>query len=278
MDNKTVDIKKVDDTHFTIEVPSLEAKVQLSMYITMMGSSQTFDITFDESTVKFLSSNENPSDEENNDLSNGSNSGVNNGSSSNGSNNGGNDNSSSNDEEVKDEVAKGKLYTIKNEVIYDNQTGYDMVRKYLNETSKIEEIDGKKYLTLTFTGVEFVKNHKVYVNGTLVDYTVPSKTSESISIRFEIKDLNDDIKVQLVVVPMGNRTVEFGVKLLEDTLKLVGEFSVEGDAIVGDTTQEDTTEGDDTLPQTGSAFGSEMLLGLGGLLTASGALLRRKRK
>ena len=283
VDNKTVEIKKVDDNHFTVEVPSLDAKLQLSMYITMMGSSQVFDITFDESTVKLLSSTENPSDEENNDSSsNGSNNGGNN-NSSNGSSNNGNNNSSSNDEEVKDEVVKGKLYTIKNEVIYDNQTGYDMVRRYLNETSKIEEIDGKKYLTLTFTGVEFMKDHKVYVNGTLIDYTVASKTSESISIRFEIQDINDDIKVQLVVVPMGNRTVEFGVKLLEDTLELVGEFDVEGDSIVGDTIQGDITEGntnggDDTLPQTGSAFGSEILLGLGGLLAASGALLRRKRK
>ena len=53
-----------------------------------------------------------------------------------------------------------------------------------------------------------------------------------------------------------------GIKLLEDTLTFVKDFEVENGS----------------LPQTGSAFGSEMLLGLGGLLTASGALLRRKRK
>ena len=41
---------------------------------------------------------------------------------------------------------------------------------------------------------------------------------------------------------------------------------------------EENTDVNGSLPQTGSAFGSEMLLGLGGLLTASGALLRRKRK
>ncbi len=59
-----------------------------------------------------------------------------------------------------------------------------------------------------------------------------------------------------------NATVTYGVKLLEDTLTFVKDFTVENGR----------------LPQTGSAFGSEMLLGLGGLLTASGALLRRKRK
>lgn len=32
-----------------------------------------------------------------------------------------------------------------------------MARKYLNSTSKVEEIDGQKYVTLTFTGSEFMK-------------------------------------------------------------------------------------------------------------------------
>ena len=40
-----------------------------------------------------------------------------------------------------------------------------MARKYLNSTSKVEEIDGKYYVTLTFTGAEFMQNHVIYVNG-----------------------------------------------------------------------------------------------------------------
>ena len=126
-----------------------------------------------------------------------------------------------------------------------------------------------------------MKDHKVYVNGKLVNHTVVSKTSDSISIRFEISDINDDIQVQLFVVPM-NKTVKFGVELLEDTLKFVKEYplgDVEG-SVDGSVEEngEENTDVNGSLPQTGSAFGSEMLLGLGGLLTASGALLRRKRK
>ena len=150
---------------------------------------------------------------------------------------------------------------MKNEVLSDNATGKSMARKYLNSTTKIEEVNGKMYATLTFTGVDLMNNHKIYVNGSLVNHTITSKTSSAVSIRFAIPNVNADIKVQVHVVPM-NSTVTFGVKLLKDTLTFVKDFTVENGS----------------LPQTGSAFGSEMLLGFGGLLTASGALLRRKRK
>ena len=271
----SVEIKKVDDNHFTIEVPNLDTKIELSMYITMMGSNQTFDITFDKSTVKLISSTDKPSNDSN----------TNNNGSSDSNNNSNNSGSSSDDNtSSEDTVVEGtmvKEYTIKNEVLYDNEVGYNMVRQYLNENTKIEKIDDKMYATLTFTGVDLMKDHKVYVNGKLVNHTVVSKTSDSISIRFEISDINDDIQVQLFVVPM-NKTVKFGVELLEDTLKFVKEYplgDVEG-SVDGSVEEngEENTDVNGSLPQTGSAFGSEMLLGLGGLLTASGALLRRKRK
>ena len=51
-------------------------------------------------------------------------------------------------------------------------------------------------------------------------------------------------------------------KFSTDTLTFVKDFEVQNGK----------------LPQTGSAFGSEMILGFGGLLTASGVLLRKKRK
>ena len=269
----SVEIKKVDDNHFTIEVPNLDTKIELSMYITMMGSNQTFDITFDKNTVKLISSTDKPSNDSNNNGSSNSNNNSNNSGSSS------DDNTSSEDTVVEGTMVKE--YTIKNEVLYDNEVGYSMVRQYLNENTKIEKIDDKMYATLTFTGVDLMKDHKVYVNGKLVNHTVVSKTSDSISIRFEISDINDDIQVQLFVVPM-NKTVKFGVELLEDTLKFVKEYplgDVEG-SVDGSVEEngEENTDVNGSLPQTGSAFGSEMLLGLGGLLTASGALLRRKRK
>ena len=260
VNNKSVNFTKnvidKDTVELTVEVPNLNAKITMGMYVNAMGQTVSFGVTFDKDSLKFISSNEEPTIPDSNNES------INNSVTNNSTNNESTDTTNESiNTTVENNVVKGKLYTIKNEIISDNATGKAMARKYLNSTTKIEEVDGKMYATLTFTGVDLMSNHKIYVNGSVVNHTITSKTSSSVSIRFAIPDVNADIKVQVFVVPM-NSTVTFGVKLLEDTLTFVKDFEVENGS----------------LPQTGSAFGSEMLLGLGGLLTASGALLRRKRK
>ena len=256
VNNKTVKFTKNlinnDTVEFVVEVPNLNAKITMGMFVTAMDKTVDFDITFNKESVKFISSNEEPTIPESNSGS--TNNGGSNSSSSNNSTN-------NSDEKVENTTVKGKLYTIKNEIISDSATGKQMARKYTSSTTKIEEIDGKMYATLTFTGVDLMSNHKIYVNGSLVSHTITASSSTSKSIRFAIPNVNADIKVQAYIIPM-NATVTYGIKLLEDTLTFVKDFTVENGS----------------LPQTGSAFGSEMLLGLGGLLTASGALLRRKRK
>ena len=260
VNNKSVNFTKnvidKDTVELTVEVPNVNAKITMGMYVNAMGQTVSFGVTFDKDSLKFISSNEEPTIPDSNNES------INNSVTNNSTNNESTDTTNESiNTTVENNVVKGKLYTIKNEVISDNATGKAMARKYLNSTTKIEEVNGKMYATLTFTGVDLMSNHKIYVNGSVVNHTITSKTSSSVSIRFAIPNVNADIKVQVFVVPM-NSTVTFGVKLLEDTLTFVKDFEVENGS----------------LPQTGSAFGSEMLLGLGGLLTASGALLRRKRK
>ena len=260
VNNKSVNFTKnvidKDTVELTVEVPNVNAKITMGMYVNAMGQTVSFGVTFDKDSLKFISSNEEPTIPDSNNES------INNSVTNNSTNDESTDTTNESiNTTVENNVVKGKLYTIKNEVISDSATGKAMARKYLNSTTKIEEVDGKMYATLTFTGVDLMSNHKIYVNGSVVNHTITSKTSSSVSIRFVIPNVNADIKVQVFVVPM-NSTVTFGVKLLEDTLTFVKDFEVENGS----------------LPQTGSAFGSEMLLGLGGLLTASGALLRRKRK
>ena len=260
VNNKSVNFTKnvidKDTVELTVEVPNVNAKITMGMYVNAMGQTVSFGVTFDKDSLKFISSNEEPTIPDSNNES------INNSVTNNSTNNESTDTTNESiNTTVENNLVKGKLYTIKNEVISDSATGKAMARKYLNSTTKIEEVDGKMYATLTFTGVDLMSNHKIYVNGSVVNHTITSKTSSSVSIRFAIPNVNADIKVQVFVVPM-NSTVTFGVKLLEDTLTFVKDFEVENGS----------------LPQTGSAFGSEMLLGLGGLLTASGALLRRKRK
>lgn len=154
-----------------------------------------------------------------------------------------------------------KVYTIKNEVYHENATGMTMARKYLNSNTEVKEINGKYYVTLTFTGTEFMQNHEIYVNGSKVSHSIVSSTGDSVSIKFTIASLNDAISVKTYVVPMA-RDVEFGVELLLDTMTLVNEYTIEADS----------------LPETGATTSSALALSMGLMAIGSGALLRKKVK
>ena len=276
-----------DTIRITVEIPSLSSKLNISTYVTMMGKNVDFDLKLNQSTLKFVSSNEEAQLPGNN----------NNAGNNNGSNDSNNDSNTGNDNNAGGnitETVKGKLYTIKNEVIHENQTGKEMARKYLNSTSKIEEINGELYLTLTFTGTDLMNNHKFYVNGKSVSYT-SSTSGNSKSYRFRINSLNDDIKVSAFIVPMS-RNVEFGVKLLKDTYTFVKDFDASNDSNNagndsdngnGGSNFDDMMNGggnfegfeDEKLPQTGSVINAESMLMGGSLITALGAFVgRRKRK
>ena len=276
-----------DTIRITVEIPSLSSKLNISTYVTMMGKNVDFNLKLNQSTLKFVSSNEEAQLPGNN----------NNAGNNNGSNDSNNDSNTGNDNNAGGnitETVKGKLYTIKNEVIHENQTGKEMARKYLNSTSKIEEINGELYLTLTFTGTDLMNNHKFYVNGKSVSYT-SSTSGNSKSYRFKINSLNDDIKVSAFIVPMS-RNVEFGVKLLKDTYTFVKDFDASNDSNNagndsdngnGGSNFDDMMNGggnfegfeDEKLPQTGSVINAESMLMGGSLITALGAFVgRRKRK
>lgn len=231
-------------------VGSLEDSIKVSAYVTMMGSNVEFGVDILEDTLTLVT---------NGTTNNGGTTGSTTGGTTSGSNNNSStstENTTTTEEETK--VIKGKLYSIQNTVTHESETGQAMARKYLNSTSKVEEIDGKYYVTLTFTGAEFMQNHEIYVNGKKV--TVTKTTSgDTTNIRFAVSSLSDSIKVKTYVVPMS-REVEFGVTLLEDTLTFIKEYTV------------------DTLPQTGAPIGSGAVAGLGMLLTSAGAVLAKKRK
>lgn len=244
-----------DTIRIKVEIPSLSTKLNISTYVDAMSKTVDFDIKLNESTLKFVSANQEGQLPENNNQ--GTIPGG--GNTSGGSND---SNSGSNDTVVGDTATKGKLYTIQNKVVHQNETGREMARKYLNQTSKVEDIDGQLYLTLTFTGTNLMNNHKFYVNGSLVSHQVTASSSTSKSYRFKISSLKDDIKVSAYIIPMS-RSVEFGVQLLESTYTFVKDIDGSGSS----------------LPQTGSVINAESMLAGGSLITALGAFIgRRKRK
>ena len=144
--------------------------------------------------------------------------------------------SKSNDKTSKKNTAKEsyKEYTIKNEIISDSSVGRKMARKYLNETALLEEVDGVKYITLRFSGMDLMNNIKIKVNDEDIDMELVDEdaTNNVKAYRFKINNINDDIKVYAHIIPM-NMDIDFGVKLLEDTLELVTEYTPEDVTIDG---------------------------------------------
>ncbi|XZM79960.1 NEAT domain-containing protein [Clostridium perfringens] len=238
------------DRTISFEIPSLDADIVVTAFVSVMGRDVSFKTILNKGTLELVSGEDKPAIEEENksEESNGTSS-SNNGSSAN----------EGNSTVTENKVTKGKLYTIENKVVHKSQTGVDMARKYLNKISDLEEIDGKTYLTLTFTGQEFMKDHKITVNGKDANYKFVSKNGDSIKLRFEIPNLDADIKVSLYVIPMG-RNVEFNVELLKDTKKFVKDFTVS------------------SLPQTGSPIGGNSVALLGMAMMGASMFIRKREE
>ena len=238
------------DRTISFEIQSLDADIVVTAFVSVMGRDVSFKTILNKGTLELVSGEDKPAIEEENksEESNGTSS-SNNGSSAN----------EGNSTVTENKVTKGKLYTIENKVVHKSQTGVDMARKYLNKISDLEEIDGKTYLTLTFTGQEFMKDHKITVNGKDANYKVVSKNGDSIKLRFEIPNLDADIKVSLYVIPMG-RNVEFNVELLKDTKKFVKDFTLS------------------SLPQTGSPIGGNSVALLGMAMMGASMFIRKREE
>lgn len=236
--NNTKDIR--------FKVGSVNSKITLSAYITMSDMNISFGVDILENTMQQISKTE-----ANKSLGTAStlavtstNSSKNNNTSST-SGNSSNSDSNSKSSTTGDKTSKSKTennseleeieateyfkkYTIENEVVSDSAVGKMMVKKYLNSTSTLEEIDGKYYLTLTFVGTSAMDNIKIMVNGKEVEYSMKNISDEdkgTSTFKFEIGSVNDEIKMSMLIVPI-NKTIEFGVSLLGDTMTLVEEGEV----------------------------------------------------
>ena len=255
-----VDAEIVESTSSKIAlrfaVESLSDSIKVGTYVIPMGRTIDFDVKMLEDTLTLVDGNvEEDKEEDSTNNSTGNNSSSTNNSTSNSA-----DNKVEEETNVKETVTV-KVYNVQNNVTHHNATGVAMARKYLNSNTEVKEINGKYYVTLTFTGTEFMQNHEIYVNGSKVSHSIVSRTGDSVSIKFTIASLNDAISVKTYVVPMA-RDVEFGVELLLDTMTLVNEYTIEADS----------------LPETGATTSSALALSMGLMAIGSGALLRKKVK
>ncbi|MGL4108416.1 NEAT domain-containing protein [Clostridium sp. LP20] len=244
----------------SLEIPSLDSKIEVGVFVTMMNRYTNFETILLQDTLTKVDSSD---DEVTGPSTGGSDSGNGSNGSNGGSGNtsGGTTNGTISEVNTEPEVVvvEGKLYTIKNKVTHSNPTGQAMARQYLNESSSLEEIEGKYYLTLTFTGMDYMSNHKFTIDGKEVSARATKVDDKTTKYRFQIPSLDATISVSTYVAPMG-RNVDFDVTLLKDTKTFVKEFTVE------------------KLPQTGGVLGSNLLLGMGTVMLGAAGVLKRKNK
>ncbi|MDQ0150953.1 NEAT domain-containing protein [Eubacterium multiforme] len=249
------------------EVPSLNSKIVVSAFVTAMNKDVSFQTILKEDTLKKINSSEGSTNkpEENKD-----NTSKNENKQNNKTENKSSSTKADKGNDKREEVIKGKLYTIKNKVTHKSQTGIDMARKNLDSTSQIEEVNGKTYLTLTFTGGQYMKDYEIYVNGNKVNHKITYRNGNITKVRFEIPNLDSKMKVKCFVIPMG-RNVEFGVELLKDTLKFEKEYKVNGNELKNESGISNK------LPATGMDFVGNALAGLGAIgLGALSIISKRK--
>lgn len=244
VDGKEVEVDlNREKAEAVIKVPSINSDIRVSVAVSIMGRTTTFKTSLLENTLTKIddTSTSKPEEEPTNPGTTETKPSV-----------------DENKTEIK--VVKGKLYSITNEVHYQdkNSIGQSMARQYLDKVSYIEEVEGKRYLNLTFSGIEYMSKHRFFVNNQEISYKKVSDDGKKATFRFEIPNLDARIKVKMYVAPMG-RDVEFDVTLNKDTLKFIKEYSVK------------------TLPQTGGMVDSSLLFMLGSTLIGSGAYLRKKK-
>ncbi|MBY7026719.1 NEAT domain-containing protein [Clostridium botulinum] len=241
------DIVNEDKSKKTMEirfkVPSLSNQVVVTSNITAMGRDISFGIKFLESTLELISLEESETNIPSSIIAGtltGTLSGANNNSNGNffgttlqsvldnNSSVGGDSARTLVDNNMISEAKEYfKRYTVNNEVLSNSTIGRTMARKHLNETSIIEEIDGKLYATVIFNSSNSMGNFKIKVNGEDIEHSIVlnDKSNELISLRFPINNINDDIRTYIYIKPM-KMTIDFGIKFLGDTMILIDEGTI----------------------------------------------------
>lgn len=193
----------------------------------------------------------------------------------------------------KEDLASG-LYELKNDVYHEQEIGQNMARTYLNETMQLEILQKGDYrYTIEFSGVEYMKDHRVIVDDKEIDIDVAEETDSTIKIKFDLDSLNSKIKTQIYVDAM-ERDVEFDIIPDFETLELIEEYEVaeeteEVEAVRdGENTDENSNDGFESKSEENASTQNEASLyskykvpivavGLLGIIAVTGFLVKRKK-
>ena len=125
----------------------------------------------------------------------------------------------------KEDLVPG-LYELKNDVYHEQEIGQNMARTYLNKTMELEILQKGDYsYTIEFSGVEYMKDHRILVDDKETDIDIVEETDSNIKIKFDLDSLDSKIKTQIYVDAM-ERDVEFDIIPDFETVKLIEKYEV----------------------------------------------------
>lgn len=132
------------------------------------------------------------------------------------------------------------IYDIKNDVYHEQEIGMSMARQYLSEDMTLEKEDGKWYYIVSFSGTNYMNQHRILIDEKEVEFEVLEENEENhtIKLKFETTKLSPDLSTQIYVDAMG-RDVEFDIIPKEDTLNLVQAIEEPKEEVKAESTSED---------------------------------------
>ena len=140
------------------------------------------------------------------------------------------------------------IYDIKNDVYHEQEIGMSMARQYLSEDMTLEKEDGKWYYIVSFSGTNYMNQHRILIDEKEVEFEVLEENEENhtIKLKFETTKLSPDLSTQIYVDAMG-RDVEFDIIPKEDTLNLVQAIEEPKEEVKAESTSEDKEENSNNL-------------------------------
>lgn len=177
------------------------------------------------------------------------------------------------------EVESG-IYEVQNDVNHESEIGMSMARSYLDPTMKLEIKGGKVYYTIKFSGANYMKDHKISINGENVNLDIINEDNENhtIELGFETDTIEPDMKASMYVDAMG-RDVEFGIITKTDTLKLIEKIEEpEEEVVEEEVVEEEANSTVEVATDTTSNNNTILYVGIGVVVVLVAAFLIMKGK
>lgn len=192
-----------------------------------------------------------------------------------------------------DGLQDGK-YNVGIQALKEKSEELSMAGQYVNSNA-ILDVHGKDmYVTIKVSRSDWMKNIRIWVNGSPVKYQqqVKDKEGQISTLKFKIPNRKSEIKFKMNIVQMGNAEVAFRIVLNDNVSKISSAvnnttFKASQQSKVNNKSKENKLSKDKNdkkntdskeLPQTGSPISGSNLAIIGGVSTLLGAVLIKKRK